>query len=488
MKVSSTAQFSQNKITVQSLEVVILIILLSVFLLIGLVQASRLTSFSNWQDQILFVDPAINLYFDNGFTSSAWFAQTKNEFFAGYPPLYSFLIYLWIRMVGFGVYTAHSLNCFLTVACAVILWKSVIRLSIITSAKGRIYLIILVLIQLAYISNRENGRPDILMTCLSITCLLVYSIEIVWLRHILLMFFCSLFPLAGLALIPYSVLLCALLLVYLRRPLLRDCIFIAIGLLTGSIALYALYSMNGVLDSFFSSVRNNPTLVWYSERDKISGVSDNLILQFLMAACFFLVIRKVIKGQFSWFSKLSFGAISMLWIPVGMRLGGAFHISYSWMLFIPLAICVSASLDEIFKNSLDGRVKLAALSFFLILVLSYYTNITNLALNWKLSDYSLVESFVQKNLRGNEWVYSDSVTYFPAKRGGRIVIGRLYLDAILTEEKEKISALLIRQEDLKLLQDKLGGKWYKHGESLILTKRFLGHGEASVGLGIYRRE
>jgi hypothetical protein len=35
-----------------------------------------------WVDEIMFADPAVNLLLGNGFTSSAWFGQRKDAFWA----------------------------------------------------------------------------------------------------------------------------------------------------------------------------------------------------------------------------------------------------------------------------------------------------------------------------------------------------------------------------------------------------------------------
>lgn len=55
----------------------ILLIILGLFLLINLITVDRFTTV--WLDEVMFTDPAINLYFGNGFTSTAWFIQTKEE-------------------------------------------------------------------------------------------------------------------------------------------------------------------------------------------------------------------------------------------------------------------------------------------------------------------------------------------------------------------------------------------------------------------------
>jgi hypothetical protein len=433
----------------------------------------------------MFVDPAANLYFGNGFTSSTWFAQTKDKFWAGYPPLHSALLYLWMQLFGFGIYTARSLNCILTVFCAVMLWLAVIRLRIVTSARDRLILITLLLLELGYISNSEPGRPDILAASLAIAALLVCSVQFALLRYILLSCLCIFFPLAGLPLFAYAVLLCGLLLIYLRKRFLKEFIAIIIGLFLGFLFIYILYSFNGVWDDFILSIKTNPTILNFSQRDKIGGLFGNQILQLLVVLIFSQAIYKSIKGRFDWFSNLSFGLISTFCIPLGMRLAGAFQFSYSWMLVVPLAICVCSNLDELLRSNLARRLSLPVLATLLTLcvITSPYLNFIDLVLNWKSSDYQYVEALVQDNTKVNEWVFSDSISYFAAKKRGRIVFWKPYLNVISSQDSEKISDLIIRPQDFSELQGKLGGKWYKYGESLTIKYR-----KDIVELGIYKRK
>ena len=433
----------------------------------------------------MFVDPAANLYFGNGFISSTWFAQTKDEFWAGYPFLHAFLLYLWMQLFGFGLYTAHSLNWLLIVVCTLMLWKSVIRLNIVKSARLRLILITLVLLQLAYISNGEKGRPDILMACLAIASLLVYSIRISWLRYILLTFLCALFPLSGLALLAYALVISSLILIYLKKSFLKDFAFIISGLIIGCLSIYIFYSINGVWDGFVASIINNPTLLNSSQRYKFGGLFGNKILSISMILCFILVVYKLIKNQFIQFSILSFGAILILWVPIGMRLAGAFQTSYSWMLVIPLIVCIVSSLDVSFITGFEQRMKLSILGLLLILCLvcSPYTNFVNICLNWSSYEYLPVENFVQHNIKKNELIYSDSIAYFATKQGGRMVIWYPYLNVISNKESQKIDVLIIRAQDIQILKNKLRGSWYKTGKILIVRDK-----ENSVKLEIYRKE
>jgi hypothetical protein len=488
-------RFDRNE---RFLEVIILISLLASFIIIGFIQASRLTHIGSFQDQVMFIDPAANLYFGNGFTSSTWFAQTKDKFWAGYPPLYSLLLYLWMKVVGFGVHTAHSLNCILIATCIVVLWKSVIRFRLITSAKVRLIFISLMLLEFAYINNFQQGRPDVLMACLISTGLLIYSIQRKWLRHILLLFVFILLPLSGLAVVAYVGILGCLLLIYFRTSLLKGAMFMSIGLLAGFLCLYILYDINGVWPDFIDSILKNPTISSFDARGKIAGILGNRILQILVILCFLLSIFAAVKKRFNQhkfkskltqFSPLSFGLATIFLIPLGMRLVSAFPFYYSWMVIVPLAICVFCYLDKLCKPYLDRYLKSSVLVSVLILtiIVSPYSGFIDLILNWESSDYSRIESFVQQALKtvdkDREWILSDPVSYFAVKKEDRVVLYRYYLDIASPEEKEKVSFLIVRPKEFPVFRDKLGGEWDKQDKSLIISYR-----KEVAELGIYRRK
>ena len=476
--------FHNHERTASRSEIAIVIIILFVFLFISLAQVFMVKNLGPWQDEVMFIDPAANLYFGNGFTSSAWFAQTKDKFWAGYTPLYSFLLYLWMQLFGFGVYTARSFNCLLAATCALTIWQAAIRLNLITSAINRLILITILLLQLGYIIYQKQGRPDVLMASFAAVALLAYSVELSS-RYVLLSCICVLFPFAGVALSAYTVILSALVLIYLRQQFFKEFISIAIGLFVGFICIYIFYSVNGVWDDFIISIFKNPTILLFSQRDKIGGFFGNRIFQILVILCLALVIYKVIKGQFKLLSVLSFGLVAIFWIPLGMRLVGAFPFYYSWMVVVPLAICVCSSLDDQFRTVLSHRLSFPILGTILNLcmIISPYLNFINLVSQWHTSNYSYVEAFVEKNIKENEWVYSDPIAYFAAKKRGITVIYKYYLNVITSEEKEKISVLIIRPEELSLLQDQLGVKWHQHGESLTIRYQ-----EKFVELGVYRRK
>src|SRR2546428_3368047 len=82
--------------------------LLLAFLVVNLLTSTRYPYV--WIDEVMYSDPAVNLYLGNGLTSTAWYVQSSHEFCAGNVPLHSLLLYLWLKLFGFSILAARRLN------------------------------------------------------------------------------------------------------------------------------------------------------------------------------------------------------------------------------------------------------------------------------------------------------------------------------------------------------------------------------------------
>src|SRR5215471_14715245 len=98
---------SRTNATVPRWETWCVILFWLCFLLFNLATASRYPFV--WTDEVMYADPAVNLYLGHGFTSTAWYAQPSNEFWAGNVPLHSTLLFLWLKIFGFSITTIRSL-------------------------------------------------------------------------------------------------------------------------------------------------------------------------------------------------------------------------------------------------------------------------------------------------------------------------------------------------------------------------------------------
>jgi len=63
-----------------------------------------------WGDEPGYTDPAVNLALGRGFTSTTWYAQTGEEFWAGNVPLHQITLAAWLKVFGFGIDQVRSIN------------------------------------------------------------------------------------------------------------------------------------------------------------------------------------------------------------------------------------------------------------------------------------------------------------------------------------------------------------------------------------------
>ena len=171
-----------------------------------------------WQDEVMFTDPAANLYFGQGFTTSAWF-QSRDTLFAGNSPLYSLCLYPWIRVFGFDVVSVRGLNYGLILAVAAVCLLALDRLGLVRSTVPRLVFALLVLCGDGVTYSYRSGRYDCLGMLLVSGLFLTLTLRpcgAEWPA-------CSLLaacPWAGLQLLPYLALLglLVLVLVWNARP------------------------------------------------------------------------------------------------------------------------------------------------------------------------------------------------------------------------------------------------------------------------------
>ncbi|HEY9642613.1 MAG TPA: hypothetical protein V6C57_19155 [Coleofasciculaceae cyanobacterium] len=492
--------------TALGLEILSLAALLILFLLLGCVTASRLPeSPGAMVDEILFTDPAANLYLGHGFTSSAWFTQTQGQFWAGYPPLYPFLLSLWMHCVGFTIAASRALNYILGTAAGFLLWFALFRLGWIQLPIARITLIALFLTKLSSIFDTHTGRPDGLAALLAVAGLFIYSIPRSQLRYSLLICLGILLPLTGLQLIPYAGLLGGLLVIYYRKAIVKEAIALAVGILLGGLCLYGLYSANGVWLDFINSIRNNPSftieknsLKRFGSHWASNGIYKDVLYHLLLTLLLGITGSRLVKSQFQLRSRLSFGLASGFVIPLGMIAASCYPIYYSWMAFLPVAIVLCAELG--LKSSSNSRriragnisnglrIPIVALLLSLCLI-RYPLKLTTLLENWHALSYSQIETLVNRNVKSSDWVLCHEASYYATKTKAAAVMTTASLRAISPQEAAKISVLIIKpQSDRKILK-KLGGQWDLSGEKLhVKANNLLGVQKTLVKLKIYRRK
>jgi len=89
-------------------EILILIGLGIAFLLVSIFLGPRLQPV--WIDEVVLAEPAANLALYDSFTSAAWYHQNYQEFHVSTSFLYTVLLALWIKVLGFSIEKVRLFN------------------------------------------------------------------------------------------------------------------------------------------------------------------------------------------------------------------------------------------------------------------------------------------------------------------------------------------------------------------------------------------
>lgn len=476
-----------EKTEIKQSEITILVTAIIVFLFINIITSSKFPIV--WGDEVAYIDPAINLYLGNGFTSSAWPTQPNGEFWAGNPPLYAFLLFYWIKFFGFSILAVRSFNYILIILVGMLLWLSVIRLKLVSKSWSRICLMMLVLLGYGISSNYRGSRYDCVGIFFVTLAVFFYSFKSPWLRRLLLLCVATFLPLSGLQLITYSVILGCLLLAFLGRHFLKEFLPLLLGLLVGVIFLYRLYSINGVWERFIASIsintRSTGGEIWYLYLFRrvweipqyllFADVGKDPSLFPLMMAAILIAIYQIKRGSFKLRSPLVFGIASGIVIPLGMVMAGKFPNYFSWMAFIPLAIGVCWAISQLKFTLKKWVYSLILCLLILACLVGWPLQILSAVYYWNERDYSIVESLVKRNIQNTDWVLCDAEAYYAVKPIAQVMFTSDNLGRISPQDKERISVLIIDPDDFQQIATRLGGAWTDINDSIIpSTRRLLG--------------
>ena len=189
-------------------EAIWLFSILAVFLTVNLLTASL--SPTVWMDEVTLSDPAINLRLFGRFTSSAWYVQSDQDFWSGYPPLYSLLLSTWLWLAPISPTGVRSLNFVLMALSCLTLWSALRHSQIVRTQSARLLFVTLILCGFSTSFSYRSGRPDTLGVLLVSLLALLVICKSSRLRLALIFAVGSLLPWAGLQLVIYVAILTAI--------------------------------------------------------------------------------------------------------------------------------------------------------------------------------------------------------------------------------------------------------------------------------------
>jgi hypothetical protein len=448
-----------------------------------------------WLDEVMFVDPAANLFFGKGFTSCTWPLQPCDAgFWAGYPPLYPALLYVAMRVFGFGPVSVRIVDYVLATVAVLALWLAVARLGLIATRRARLWLVALLLLGYGMVFCYRSARVDCVGFALAAAIALACSIRTVWLRCGVIALLALLLPLTGLQMLLYAVLMTGLLAVYRGRELRRELVSAAAGLLAGTATLYALYTAAGVWPSFVGdTIRSHSlagrdfslarTLRQYHRN--FGGMYKDPSFVLLLVLAIDLAARQWSRGEAVARSPLGFALVVVIIIPTALFLTGVYPVYYDWMAYVPVSVGICAAVSAARPGS--GRLTQAGLA--LVCAVGLPLVFSWMAVDWADRDYARVEATLRDAITADDRVYLDYSAYYAVKPRAAAVFTD-HSPPLTPSASAAIDALVIRPAELDAVARAVGGRWRATGTTI--QSRTGGDAGVSIwgpryDLAVYRR-
>jgi hypothetical protein len=304
----------------------------------------------------------------------------------------------------------------------------------------------------------RSARYDCLCLLLMSLVLLSYSLRSRRLRIAAIAILGVIAPLAGIQLILYSIVLCAVLVVFLRMRVFWEAIALGAGELAGYGALLLLFYTHGVLNNFH----------FIGQRvGHFQYVAKDPSFALLLAVCIVLVAASLKARSFRLHSMLGFGLVSGVVIPGAVLVLGKFPIYYSWMAYVPLALAVTGAMAETSLRLPRWALRLSVCGLCLVFLLGLPVQIASALYYWNNRDGAQIEALDQKNLKSDDWVYTEYSGYYAARR----VTKHVFIPFVIPSRyRDRITVLVVSPADYEdFVHSVIGGDWRDTGAGIADT-------------------
>jgi MFS family permease len=353
-----------------------------------------------------------------------------------------------------------------------LLWRACLRLDLIPSPRWRLALLALVSGGYSTFFCYRCARYD------GITMLVAAAIFYCWTFRRTPVACAAVFllgvvtPWAGLQLLPFYGLFGLLILFFFGKLQLPRLASAALGTVLGLGLLFALYAHEGVLEQFKLNMRHHGSteLLRDLSQGRIPGylISKDFSFFLLFPVTAALAFNRFRRHEFKIKSFLGFGVISSAFVFFGMFLSGKFPTYYTWMVYIPLGICLCAVAARAADPS--PLRKTIALTFAAAIFVGLSPHVAIALSDWSERDYSKVTAFVNQNTTPADCAFGEDNVYYALKwRVAGTYIGRI-ADSMTPAEKSRLTVLFIRPGHLAAVTNRLGGDWVKTGAALVPKK------------------
>ena len=427
--------------------------------MIGLAILS-LKEITPWIDEVMFTDTPMHYMKGMGWTTFAWYSVAKQDPFLLYPPLYSMIMVVWMKIFGTTLIACRSLNLLITMIIGIGILRICRQLGQKVSVIqiGMLIMLLWCTDDMTYMYS--NGRPDLLGAAVlvfivsEIICLIKDSKKgwpLVILSAILLA--------TGIQAVAY--LYSLLLLAYLtfkdyRKNIKEIAVLLVSGTLLGFMLVCAFMAYHGHLIAFvvntlsYSNTLMKMAMITLPVFGDYFGIDITLYMEKIANnttdVSFFSRIMEIYKHptyvsllvttlliiffehrnlkDYSLYAIIKFLFVIALLIPLFMNLAGRFCDYYYWMAYIPIFILVVILVEFRRYHLIIGLVVLS-----LVIIRGLNTSFQH-------QSYSEIEAFMGKcNMLNNKSVVAPfSVFYEIEKRTNHTYYLGIYPDRYLPND------------------------------------------------------
>jgi hypothetical protein len=304
----------------------------------------------------------------------------------------------------------------------------------------------------------------------------------------------ALLPATGLQLVPFAFFTAVVILIFLRRKVFVELVIVGLGIVVGGAILLGVFRLSHVLPQFKQStlaVGTGPHgLVGklMALKGEIGGELPAVILMIGFVAALAVIPASVRSRR-----NLSLALVGLgfgIVIPCGMAIVGRFPVYYTWMMFLPTAVCFAACADGMARLPGGRRGYGVLVIVGLIACYGLPARLVKATREWHQNDPAGIQQFVQSIARPSDVIFCGFPPYLAARQITPDVLTIPYLPAISAAERQSVSLLIINPADADNVMHGIGGQWSQIGTYYppgVTDNRFYPFGPSFYLMNAYRR-
>jgi len=394
-------------------------------------------------------------------------------------------------------FQARVVNTLLAGFSGWMIWYALKRSEWIKTAPYRLLSLVLVLSGSVSTQTIRTIRPDTMMFTICAAVFLVWTIRPVKWRLPAVFLSSSLLLPAGLPMLPYSILMLALVLVSFGTGLIKTAAAALTGMVGGMGWLCLFYGHFSSIRAFtdivmpFTIVGANNSSFASKLAIKFVGDAvdypDTIFTSFFgnpfefispktlfdySSALLFLLIVGLTAWQWARLESMQkrlalFAVLMVLIVPPSLHIAAHYRSMYRWMTYMPLCVVVPCFVEAVLRGTKERAIHQAVGGILFATILLGVPARTILVLPW-WSERSIgpLNEAAQRIVSKSDVVIGDSKVYFAVRPLAKTIFmvglpARGRFDLIKDLPKSEITLLCLRPDEFEAMASTIGGNWHR---------------------------